>query len=245
MRYFEQARADDTGRYWAVRVESSALIVHQGEFGSPGQEVVEPCGSDADAQKEVATRIAAQIRSGFREICKTQNPREGQQRQKRAEYRNGLEELVLIEERMLELIREERLAPSRAGLDGLLNRYTDVVAADAQLLRGFLKRQGTTSDADPDPDLWREIKDEMHSLVPVIMILKLGEPSAKQTVDALTKFEVVFAARTVRTNARMVPKMYLALSAGDLMDLGRRLRSRCRLASATVDKGVAAPRVRA
>lgn len=247
MRYFEQARADDSGRFWAVRVESSALIVHEGEFGSPGQKSVERFGSDADAHKQAVARIAAAIKNGFREIVKAADPRDLQPRQKRPEYRNGLEELILLEERMLELIRGVLTAPKRETIDVLLDRYTDVVAADAQLLKGYLKRQGTTeTENDPDPELWREIKDEMHSLVPLILALKDGDPADKRVAEALQKLERVFAGRGQRTRARMVPKMYLALSAADLMDLGRKLRARCKTTSTTTPAhGVVSARLRA
>lgn len=246
MRYFEQARADDSGRYWAVSVEQAALRVHEGDFGTPGQHSTQQFDSDAAAHKEAVAKIALAIKSGFREIVKAADPRDLQPRQKRPEYRNGLEELILLEERMLEMIRGVVPNPSRESLDVLLDRYTDVIAADAQLLKGFLKRHGSTDiENDPDPELWREIKDEMHSLVPLVITLKGADPTTAPCQDALGKFEKVFAGRTQRTRARMVPKMYLALSEGDLMDLGRKLRSRCKASVNTPAHGVVSARLRA
>lgn len=247
MRYFEQARADDSGRYWAVRVDAEALHVHEGAFGSPGQQTVEQFESSADAGKTALTRIAAQLRLGFREIVKAKDPRDLQPRQKRPEYRNGLEELILLEERMVELIGGVLPVPTRQSVDLLLQRYTDVIAADAQLLKGFLKRHGSTDiENDPDPELWREIKDEMHALVPLVMTLKDGDPASKPFIDALGNLAKFFSVRAQRTRARMVPKMYLALSEADLMDLGRKLRSRCKSTStSTPAHGIVTARLRA
>lgn len=248
MRYFEQARADDSGRFWAVRVEQNALVVHEGDFGSPGTERVEEFATLEDAQRTAVQRIAAQIRSGYREVVKAQNPRDLQPQAKRPEYRNGLEELILLEERMVDLIRAQQASPSRSGIDSLLDRYTDVVAADAQLLKGYLKRERTTvaAENDPDPELWREVKDEMHSLVPLVITLKDGDPATKPVSDALAKLEKVFLDRSLRTRARMVPKMYLALGEADLMNLGRALRQRCRTVTGnTPARGVVAAKLRA
>jgi predicted DNA-binding WGR domain protein len=247
MRYFEQARADDSGRYWAVRVDDDTLTVREGAFGTEGTEHVERFGSGADAQRNATQQIAQQLRVGFREVVKAQNPRDLQPQQKRPEYRNGLEELILLEEKIIDLIRAQVDAPTREGIDKLLYRYTDVVAADAQLLRAFLKTEGTIESADDvDPELWREIKDEMQSLVPLVITLKNSEASSDPVREALAKLGHVFAARTQRTRARTVPKMYLALTESDLMELGRSVRSRCKsTVASTPAHGVLAARLRA
>ncbi|MFL5319304.1 MAG: WGR domain-containing protein [Myxococcaceae bacterium] len=228
-RYFEQARADDTGRFWAVRVEDGRLITSEGDFGSAGSEQAEHFGTSQEALKAAALKISAAVRQGFREIVKAADPRDTFNKSKRAEYRHGLDELLLLEEKLLQAIREQRAASSRAGLDGLLDCYLKVVGADAQVLRAFLRAQGST-ECGADPKLWKEVKDEMHQLVPVILVLKNPEALPDQVSAALQKLDGVVEARLRRTRGRMVPKIWNALGECELMELGRTLRSRARRA---------------